>query len=88
MAPHKAQKVDVWGKNLFLRHLILEDILRCMSNSQKMRCLVRSPVRGTSHICMVLHYIMRCLILCHSLQEQNKTKNEVPHDSIKNVASP
>ena len=49
---------------------------------------VRSPMQDTSQICIVLHDILRCLTLCHPLQEQNKTNNEVSHDSIKNMASP
>ena len=45
---------------------------------------MRSPVRDTSQICMVLHDIVRCLILFIPLQEPNMTQNEVSQKFEKN----
>ena len=54
------------------------DALWYDSNTEKWGTSWGARVRGTSQICMVLHDIMRCLILCIPLQEPNKIKNEVP----------
>ena len=77
-APHEAQKIKFWDIILLFEAPRPWGASWDDSNTTKWGTSRGARVRGTSQICMVLHNIMRCLILCISLQEPNKIKNEVP----------
>ena len=84
-APHEAQKIKIWDIILLFEATRSWDASWDDSNTTKWGTSWGARVQGTSQICMVLHDIMRCLILCIPLQEPNKTKNEVPQKFKKNM---